>query len=436
MHNIRNSFNAIKNTNDEDTNNMKIIHTADWHLGDSFHGYDRIEEHEHFFGWLKGIIADERPDALLIAGDVFDNANPSAQAEEMFYRFLAQATALHPGMRIIITAGNHDSGRRLQAPAELLRPMGVEIRGVIKHDEQNQPLTDDLIIPIGTVGSSEVEAIVLAVPYLRMGDIALRDTLSNSVREFFIDLVSKVRKAYGRDIPVVLMAHLYTAGAEIAQNEHSERLVVGGEDCLDIHSLDVGANYVALGHIHKAQAVGGRDKTAYYAGSPMPMSFAEKNYSHGVNIITFGDNNRAVVDRLAYQPLRAIKSVPDNGGATLHDVLEQLRSLPKADKVSPSQWPYIEVKLSENTLTPTAQGDISTALQDKAVRLCRVIRIVPDTIAESKRRKMHSLDQLRNISPLDIAHDAYLAAKGCEMNEELVKRFQQVVKIVNSTNNQ
>ena len=76
---------------------MKIIHTADWHLGDSFHGFDRTMEHEHFLHWLLDIISEEKPDALLLSGDVFDNANPSVQAEEMLYGFLAAATSAHPG---------------------------------------------------------------------------------------------------------------------------------------------------------------------------------------------------------------------------------------------------------------------------------------------------------------------------------------------------
>lgn len=404
---------------------MKIIHTADWHLGDSFHGYDRTQEHEHFLDWLKTVILAERPDVLLMAGDVFDNANPSAGAEQMFYSFLAQATALHKGLRIIITAGNHDSGRRLQAPAELLQAIGVEIRGTLEHNEQTEPLTDNLIIPVGAAGRAEVEAVIIAVPYLRTGDITFRDNMSRSIREFLLTLVEKARRAYGSRIPIALMAHLYTAGAQIAQSEHSERLMVGGEDCIDPYGIEVGADYVALGHIHKAQQVGGDDRMAFYAGSPIPMSFAEKGYCHGVNIITLGARGGAIVENREYKPLRAVQSVPAKGAASLNDVLNQLRALPKADKVSPSQWPYIEVRLSESELNPAAQTEISNALQDKAARLCRVVREVPESKADDRRRKMHSLDQLRNISPLDIAHDAYLRVKGREMSEELSKRFKE-----------
>ena len=409
---------------------MKIIHTADWHLGDNFHGYDRTAEHEHFLNWLINIIVSEQPDVLLLAGDIYDNANPSAQAEEMLCNFLAKATEVHRGLRIIITAGNHDSGRRLQAPSELMRRMGVEVRGVVDHDEQGRPLIDRLIIPVGSVGSHEVQGIVIAVPYLRTGDIEFKDTLSRSVREFMQSLVAKARKLYGSDLPLVLMAHLYAAGAEIAQSEHSERLVVGGEDCIDPRGIDAGADYVALGHIHKAQQVGGDDKMMFYAGSPIPMSFAERNYSHGVNKITFGANGGMVVDRIEYTPQRTLVSLPSRGAATLNEILAGIKALPKADKKDSSQWPYLEIRLKEDTPSATSQNEIVGALQDRAVRLCRLVREMPERKAENNRRKMQSLDQLRNISPLDIAHDAYLTATGREMSEELAKRFKQAADMV------
>ena len=410
---------------------MKIIHTADWHLGDSFHGFDRTMEHEHFLRWLQEVIVREKPDALLLAGDVFDNANPSVQAEEMLYGFLAQATTAHPGLRIIITAGNHDSGRRLQAPAELLRPMGVEIRGVVEHDEKGQPLTDNLIIPIGPAGDTQAEAVVIAVPYLRTGDYEFKDNISRSVRDFLQGIVSKAREQYGKDIPMLLMAHLYAAGSEIAATEHSERLVVGGEDCIDARGIDAGVDYVALGHIHKAQQVGGEDKMMFYAGSPMPMSFAEKNYSHGVNMITIGANGGAMVERLEYEPLRGIVSVPEKGAAPLGEVLNLLRALPKA-KGDSAEWPYLEIRLKENELNPAAHNEIVAALEGHAVRLCRLVREVPESKTESRHRKLQSLDQLRNISPLDIAHDAYLAATGQEMSEEVAKRFKKAADEVSN----
>jgi exonuclease SbcD len=111
---------------------MKIIATSDWHLGNLFHGNDRLPEHKHFLIWLLEQIAEQKPDALLIAGDIFDNGNPSAAAQTVYYEFLADATQLCPNMQVIITAGNHDSASRLEAPRPLLTRYHVEIRGNVR----------------------------------------------------------------------------------------------------------------------------------------------------------------------------------------------------------------------------------------------------------------------------------------------------------------
>ena len=151
---------------------MKLLTTSDWHLGNLFHGIDRLREHEHFLTWLLGQIEEQQPDALLIAGDVFDNGNPSAAAQSAYYEFLADATQQCPQMQVIITAGNHDSASRLEAPRPLLSRHQVEIRGnvhrswVMGDDGGNWQIEfDDLMIPIN--GKDDDKAIVLAVPYLR-----------------------------------------------------------------------------------------------------------------------------------------------------------------------------------------------------------------------------------------------------------------------------
>lgn len=406
---------------------MKIIHSADWHLGDNFHGFDRISEHEHFLLWLQDLIAEERPDALLLSGDIFDNANPSAQAEEQLYAFLANATRLHPGLQIIITAGNHDSGRRLQAPSPLLQNFGVQIRGLIQRDEKNNLVTDDLIIPIHSLANPQEQVLVLAVPYIRPIDLTIKKSLSRAMRDFFADLAQKAQHAYGNK-PLILMAHLYAAGSEVALNDHSERLVVGGEDCIDVAGLDDKMAYVALGHIHKAQQVGGDDRMVFYAGSPVPMSFAEKHYTHGVNKIIVGPTGGVIMEQVEYTPLRKLVSIPDGGAASLADVLKQIDSLPSKKKVDADQWAYLEIKLEDNNLSPTAQTDILNALDSKAVRLCKLVRQVSQQSGSQAERTQRTLEQLRNRIPLDIALDAYLQQMGEEMSEDLIERFNIVAK--------
>ena len=407
---------------------MKILHTSDWHLGDNFHGFDRFSEHDDFLCWLKNLIVEERPDVLVVCGDVFDNANPSARAEEQLYGFLADATRLHPGMRIIITAGNHDSGRRLQAPARLLRNQGVEIRGVVEHDEDGAPIISDLIIPVFGVNNPDDKAVVLAVPYLRSTDLDVKKSHSAAVRDFFLNLTKQARKLYGRQIPLILMAHLYAVGAEVALNEHSERLVVGGEDCVDVDGLDNDVAYVALGHIHKSQQVGGDERMVFYSGSPIPMSFSEKNYHRGVNKLIIGKNGGIVFEQVEYVPMRRLVSLPEEGAASLTEVLEGIKQLPSKQKEDADRWCYLEIKLKDTDANPASQNEILNALTTRAARLCRLIKVSTHKGEKERKRKMESLDQLRNISPLDIALDAYLQVMGEEMDDKLVERFNIAAK--------
>ena len=409
---------------------MKLIHTADWHLGDNFHGFDRAVEHQHFLNWLQQVVNDEQPDALLVAGDVFDNANPSAQAEELLYAFLADITRKNPQLKIIITAGNHDSGRRLQAPASLLRNFNVEVRGVVEYDEKERPQLDKLLVPIFSPETDSAdaspEAVVLAIPYLRAGDYSNAEGISKGIRDFINQLARLARKKYGKQVPLVVMAHLYAAGSEIALNEHSERLVVGGEDCVDITGLDREAAYVALGHIHKAQQVGGQDRMAFYAGSPIPMSFAEIDYQHSVNKVFIGPTGGIMIDQIVYNPPRRLVSIPRHGAGSVELVLKEIDKLPARKKIPAEQWPYVEIKLSEKQPNPATQNEILNALAEKAASLCRLQRIAPIADKQNNPRRLNSLDQLRNISPLDIALDAYNQATGEEMDDELISRFNTI----------
>lgn len=416
---------------------MKFLHTADWHLGDTFHGYDRIEEHRHFLRWLEQRIEEQQPDALLVAGDIFDNANPSAVAEELLYTFLSNVVRNNEGLLIVLTAGNHDSGRRLEAPASLLKNMNVVVRGVVEHDDKGRPVMESLIVPVHSRTDADRMMGVMAVPYLRTGDVPFHNSRSQSVREFFHELSKVARKMLGRDVPLVLMAHLYAAGSEIAQDEHSERLVIGGEDCIDVGDIYRDAGYVALGHIHKAQRVGaGKDQSfdsgggranvnVFYSGSALGMSFSERNYHHGINSVVIDDEGRVDVERIEYKPQRRLMTLPETGAAPLPEIIRQIEALPKADATDPLEWPYIEIRLEETTPSQTAQNEILSALDNRSARLCRLVREMPQGSEDGPRRKMQSLDQLRNISPLDIAMDAYLQATGKEMSEQLAALFQE-----------
>ena len=127
---------------------LKLIHTADWHLGQTFFGYDREAEHEAFLGFLTNLLVERETDVLLIAGDVFDVTNPSAGAQRRFYRFLREANRLNPGLQIVIIAGNHDSAIRLEAPNPLLEELNTSIVGIVGRTDSGEIDLASLVVPL------------------------------------------------------------------------------------------------------------------------------------------------------------------------------------------------------------------------------------------------------------------------------------------------
>ena len=113
---------------------IKLLHTSDWHLGQTFFEFERKGEHVVFLDWLKGQVKENGMDLLLIAGDIFDSPNPSAESQRLYYSFLRDITAQNPQLQIIIIAGNHDSAARLEAPNPLLENMNITVRGGVRRD--------------------------------------------------------------------------------------------------------------------------------------------------------------------------------------------------------------------------------------------------------------------------------------------------------------
>ena len=310
---------------------MKILATSDWHLGNLFHGNDRLPEHKHFLKWLLEQIAEQKPDALLIAGDIFDNGNPSAAAQTVYYEFLADATQLCPNMQVIITAGNHDSASRLEAPRPLLTRYHVEIRGNVRKiwqqgESEEDDKTgghwlysfDDLIIPVTNEEGEEV--IILAVPFLR-SDVVQNASYSQGVNDFLRELTAEARKKYP-DRKCIMMAHMYAKGSDIARKDASEKIIIGGQEEVDLEGWNDHPDYMTCGHIHKRQHIWNTD-WARYTGSILPMSFAEKDYTHGIDLITIGcdkgekedckgKNKEVKVEFLEYKPQHSLRILPED----------------------------------------------------------------------------------------------------------------------------
>ena len=295
---------------------MKILHTADWHLGNVFHGHNRIGEHRHFLAWLLDTLKEECPDVLVIAGDIFDSPNPSAAAEEMFYNFLIDASEAVMGMQIVAIAGNHDSAGRIDAPAQLLHRHNVYVRGTLPRNPKTGEIDyERLIIPLSKRSTTEPEMVCLAVPYLRPSDYPVGMGNGEGLRGLFSALLQEVNRGPHKGLPIISVAHFYAAGAEICENEHSERLVIGGQDCVEADVVGKNVCYTALGHLHKAQKVKSAVSEMQYSGSPIPMSFSESHYQHGLTLVEIDAAGHVETQRIVYTPQRQLTTLPTRGSA-------------------------------------------------------------------------------------------------------------------------
>lgn len=263
---------------------MKILHTSDWHLGQRFCEREREEEHRAFLAWLLALLRERNVDALIHAGDVFDMGNPPSYALELYYTFLRSAALVCPN--IIITGGNHDSPSTLNAPKELLKALNIHVIGAT-----GASLDDEMSMLHSSDG--EEIGVVCAVPFLRdkdlrfsvAGELAEERELRirEGIRAHYRDIAALAEPYKQRGLPVIATGHLFAAGTELSDSEHS---VMGNLGQVTADTFPELFDYVALGHIHRPQRIGGRDHIRY-CGSPIPLSFSELSHPHTVIIVEF-----------------------------------------------------------------------------------------------------------------------------------------------------
>ncbi len=406
---------------------MKFLHTADWHIGQLFHEYDRSYEHQQFLNWLVETLVAEKIEVLLISGDIFDSSNPSAASVRMFYRFLNEATTALQDLQIIITAGNHDSAARLEAPKPLLESSHVHIIGLVEKDAEGNIDYEKLLIKIHNA-SGAIKAWCLAVPFLRMGDYpAIADCANpytQGVAALYQDAFDFAQKHNAENQPIIAMGHLHTQQAEITDLDKTERLIMGGVECISATAFHPDIKYVALGHIHKAQKIGGKEHIRY-SGSPLPMSFSEIHYKH--QVIVF-DLNQEIRDLKAIEipvsvPLQRIPHQHQR----LHEVISLLEQLPSADS-SPEKLPYLQVRVLLDGPEPALRHKVESALAGKGVRLAKIDVQYPSSIKETP--ELITPEKLNELQPLDIFGKVYQSRYNSEVPNDLLQLFQQVVQEV------
>lgn len=404
---------------------MRLLHTGDWHLGHSFHGLERDHEFEAFFEWLLGTLARERVDALLVAGDVFDASNPPASATAQWFRFLARAWRDLPALQVVVIGGNHDSAARLDAPHPLLRELGrLAVVGGLPRDPEGRIDAARAVVPL-VDGEGRTWAQVAAVPFLRPGDLARSegagDELVEGVRRIYGEVLGVARARREPGQALVAMGHLYMAGGQLS--ELSERKILGG----NLHALPVDlfpddVSYVALGHLHLAQAVGGREHVRY-AGSVLPLSFPERRYAHAVQLVEFEGEHVTALRSIAVPRVNEVLVVPDDGPRPLREVLELLRALPARTKKPDRERPYLEVQVSLDAPEPALRRLLDDAL---AGREARLVRIAPPRLP-GRAAAAEAAPSLAELSPDEVFRRRYARDFKGDPPPELVEAFHELV---------
>jgi exonuclease SbcD len=414
---------------------MRIFHTADWHLGQTFHDYDRDYEHSCFFEWLLRQLHERKPDAMLVAGDVFDSANPPASAQRMYYDFLKKAVDAHPSLQVVITAGNHDAASRLEAPAHLLSHFNVFVLGTVDRSTDATIDYSKFLVPLKSA-SGEVAAVVLAVPYLRFTDLPHMPETAEAaaaydagVEAFYEQLTAEALRLRDARYPgaiLIGMGHCHLMGG--AESRDSERrIVVGGLEALTPSSFPSELSYVALGHLHKPQAF--QDGRVQYSGSPIPLSFTERQYRHQIWELEFAGSG--LVGRRSVEVPRAVAmlSLPEGGAVPMADLLNVLRNADYGRGPGAEQHPFLEVRYLDDGPDPTRRHRIEEVLRDKPVRLASA-KFEPKMhqLGANEGNAVAGLGDLRSIDPLEVLMAAHRDNHGgAEPEEDLIAAFQEVL---------
>jgi exonuclease SbcD len=377
---------------------MRLLHTADWHLGARLVERDRLPEHAAFLDWLIETLRSEKIDALLVSGDVFDAANPPQDAVALYFDFLKRLADLKT-VQAVVTGGNHDSASHLNAPRELLKRFDVHVFG---HAGETN------VVDLG-------EAVVAAVPFLRERDLrqatagetitAVHEQLRAAIRAHYAAQLAACRDlAQGR--PVIAMGHLTVLGATTSDSErdiHIGNLGAVGADLFE------GFDYTALGHLHRPQKVAGLE-TIRYSGSPIALSFSEAADKKSVVILeTEPESCTAEMGRTQSSDPKTQSLRPSNlCGANIQTLpIPTTRQLIRAtvnrvtlaadlQTVPAGSWAEITVKLD------APEPDLDRQVREAAAGRFDVLKVLADLPATAATPWQPTGPALHDLQPRDV----------------------------------
>ena len=405
---------------------MKVIHTSDWHIGQTLYQYSRDEEHKYFFNQLKDIVLEEKPDALIVSGDIFHASTPSVMSQRLYYHALVELSRLYDDLQIIVTAGNHDSPSRLEAPRELWEAFNVTVIGNLdfyKEVQENGLTYDASKIQIPVRKNDEVVGWILAVPFINAGNypsLKENDCYSKRVFSFYNNLKDnlKLNKQYTENHSVISMGHFMISGVDSA----SQNKLTGGLESVVSTEMSAipGIDYWAMGHVHHPQNVG---ENIRYSGSPFAMTFNEI-YPHSITIVEIENHNVDIKIR-EIEPLVPVIDFPFKPNS-YDDAPSKDELFAEVVKVLDNEC-YVRLHVrTEMPLSDMDNARIQELFEGKNAKYCGIQAYFHVNESDCEEKSVRTLDEFRAISPYDLGCSVYKKKNNAEMPDEMRALFKEV----------
>lgn len=402
---------------------MKVLHTADWHLGKKLEQSERTDEHNQFLIWLIEKLNSECIDVLIVAGDIFDTGSPSNIAFEQYYRFLRQVknTCCR---EVIIIGGNHDSISTLNAPKELLKYFNVHIVGGVPNEfvEQIIPIKDE---------DGKVELVVCAVPFLRDRDVRLSISgetttdrearIKQGICDHYNKFIKHIQHFKLDGVPVIATGHLFAVGSSASESEKEIHVGNLGQVCGD--QFPVEFDYVALGHIHRPQVVNEMNHIRY-SGSPVPLSFSESDHKKLVIILEFAEGKLLKIEELEVPCCRKLVKIKGD----VKTVQNKLLLLEDEELAYPA---WVELQIEVEHYDHELEGQLYKLIAGKKFIESLFIR-------QNKIRPGRNLDEqipeamaLTDLNPTSVFTKRCVAEFSERNYDDLLQTFREALELMN-----
>ncbi|MTI13144.1 exonuclease subunit SbcD [Sansalvadorimonas verongulae] len=368
---------------------MRILHTSDWHLGQHFMGKTREQEHRLFIQWLLKTVKEQKVDALVIAGDIFDTGVPPSYARSQYNQFIVDLQQVGH-CQLVVLGGNHDSVATLHESRSLLACLNATVIGAASQNPEEQ-----VVILKQQDGSNG--AVLCGIPYIRPRDVLVssvgdsgeskQQALLSAMTDHYKAVYQEAEKlADEHELPIIATGHLTAVGGKLSESVRD--IYIGTLSAFPVSAFPP-ADYIALGHLHRGQTVSGHEHIRY-SGSPIPLSFDEASARKQVLLVDFQGHRLKTITPVEvplFRPLASLK-----GG--LESLPEQLNTLLEDNKDADLE-PWIEIVVSGDNWISDFQSQILELTADMPLDVLRVRRQRKERENRLERDERETLAELR-----------------------------------------